>query len=551
MIKKNNKGFTLLELLISIFILTTVIFIGYRVINKSTIDIKNQSNINKGQLTVNDMNKYLTKDLERARNVSLSSNYLMEQNTFTDDSTQENTITNNKKLKEAFGQYLEDTENDLSTDEKFIYSYNIDYKKDENNTEKITYNVKIIKDKNNYKYSILREGTNEVLIIFITNEILTEEVLSRDDKLPFTIGLDSPYEVTLGYAGKNNDEFVEHQFVVASRLHDLDGGGNGSTGPGNGGGDGSTGPGNGGEDGSTGSGSGGNGDGSIGSGEASDYLNYCLNKAQSYINKLGNNDISNLINEIFKISLKEKYDSNDLDSMDNYADKLIENINNIRNNCDKQYLDNNQQNLNGAEYYLNVVKSILDNFNNQNNNIDRNHLNNIINIVSQTLKYKCLTSYPDGAKNKIVALKAAIKEQKNISNNNSTPIGSQVDEQAKIIDNYELNFDNKIVSDRIDKMWSMLDLIVLKTWQTDNIDNDINELSQFINDTIDIIIEFEISLKTYIYNNIPICDNIPSDLINKINLCAEDVILKMNEANEILVSIKAQLNRVNYIKINN
>ena len=551
MIKRNNKGFTLLELLISIFILTTVIFLGYRVINKSTIDIKNQSNINKGQLTVNDMNKYLTKDLERARNVSLSSNYLMEQNTFTDDSTQENTITNNKKLKEAFGQYLEDTENDLSTDEKFIYSYNIDYKKDENNTEKITYNVKIIKDKNNYKYSILREGTNEVLIIFITNEILTEEVLSRDDKLPFTIGLDSPYEVTLGYAGKNNDEFVEHQFVVASRLHDLDGGGNGSTGPGNGGGDGSTGPGNGGEDGSTGSGSGGNGDGSIGSGEASDYLNYCLNKAQSYINKLGNNDISNLINEIFKISLKEKYDSNDLDSMDNYADKLIENINNIRNNCDKQYLDNNQQNLNGAEYYLNVVKSILDNFNNQNNNIDRNHLNNIINIVSQTLKYKCLTSYPDGAKNKIVALKAAIMEQKNISNNNSTPIGSQVDEQAKIIDNYELNFDNKIVSDRIDKMWSMLDLIVLKTWQTDNIDNDINELSQFINDTIDIIIEFEISLKTYIYNNIPVCDNIPSDLINKINLCAEDVILKMNEANEILVSIKAQLNRVNYIKINN
>ena len=360
MIKRNNKGFTLLELLISIFILTTVIFLGYRVINKSTIDIKNQSNINKGQLTVNDMNKYLTKDLERARNVSLSSNYLMEQNTFTDDSTQENTITNNKKLKEAFGQYLEDTDNDLSTDEKFIYSYNIDYKKDENNTEKITYNVKIIKDKNNYKYSILREGTNEVLITFITNEILTEEVLSRDDKLPFTIGLDSPYEVTLGYAGKNNDEFVEHQFVVASRLHDLYGG----------------------EDGSTGSGSGGNGDGSIGSGEASDYLNYCLNKAQSYINKLGNNDISNLINEIFKISFKEEYDSNDLDSMDNYADKLIENINNIRNNCDKQYLDNNQQNLNGAEYYLNVVKSILDNFNNQNNNIDKNYLEKIINIVN-------------------------------------------------------------------------------------------------------------------------------------------------------------------------
>ena len=58
-------------------------------------------------------------------------------------------------------------------------------------------------------------------------------------------------------------------------------------------------------------------------------------------------------------------------------------------------------------------------------------------------------------------------------------------------------------------------------------------------------------MKSYVYNNIPICDNIPDYLINEINLYAEDVILKMNEANEILVSIKAQLNRVNYIKINN
>ena len=306
-----------------------------------------------------------------------------------------------------------------------------------------------------------------------------------------------------------------------------------------------------GEDGSTGSGSGGNGDGSIGSGEASDYLNYCLNKAQSYINKLGNNDISNLINEIFKISLKEKYDSNDLDSMDNYADKLIENINNIRNNCDKQYLDNNQQNLNGAEYYLNVVKSILDNFNNQNNNIDKNYLEKIINIVNGTLKDNCLTSDPNVAKNKIRALKLAIMKQKEIGNNNSTPIGSQVDEQAKIIDEYERRFDKDIVEYRIDELAKILWKIVSKIDNKEEYNTDIDELSQFINDTIDMIIEFNISLKSYVYNNIPICDNIPDYLINEINLYAEDVILKMNEANEILVSIKAQLNRVNYIKINN
>lgn len=521
MIKKNNKGFTLLELLISIFILTTVIFIGYRVINKSTIDIKNQSNINKGQLTMNDMNEYLTKDLERASNVVISSNYSMEQNILTDDSTQENTITN-EKLETEFTRYLDETENDLSTDKKFIYNYNIDYKKDENNIKKIIYNVEIIKDKNNYKYSILREETNEILITFITNEILTEKVLGRNDKLPFIIGLDSPHEVTLGYIGKNNNGFVEHQFVVASRLHDLDSGENGSSGPGNG--------------------------GSTGSGEASDYLNYCLNKAQSYINKLGNNAISNLINEIFKISLKEKYDRNDLDSMYNYADELIENINNIRNNCDKQYLDDNQQNLNGAEYYLNVVKSILDNFNNQDNNIDRNYLENIIKIVNDNLKDKCLIN---GAKNKIRALKEAIMKQKDISNSNATSIGLQVDEQAKIIDKYEQRFDKDILEYRIDEMAKILWKIISKIDNKEEYNIDIDELSQFINDTIDMIIEFNISLKSYVYNNILICDNIHVYLIDEINSCAEDVILKMNEANKIFVSIKAQLNRVNYIKINN
>ena len=222
MIKRNNKGFTLLELMISIFILTIVIFIGYRVINKSTIDIKNQSNINQGQLTVNDMNEYLTKDLERAKSVTIFSNYLDEKNRFTDDSTQENGISNDS-LKEAFKEY--------SGDKLFDYSYNINYKKDKENTKNITYNVKIIKDKNNYKYSISRTENDKISIDFIKDEILKEDEQSKE--LPFTIGLESPYEVTLGYVGKNNDEFVEHKFIVASRLYDSNGGtGDGSTGTG-------------------------------------------------------------------------------------------------------------------------------------------------------------------------------------------------------------------------------------------------------------------------------------------------------------------------------
>lgn len=66
MLKKNNKGFTLLELLIAI---TTVIFIGYKVIDKVTIDSKNQGNINRGRLTMNNINEYLTKDLEQTTSI--------------------------------------------------------------------------------------------------------------------------------------------------------------------------------------------------------------------------------------------------------------------------------------------------------------------------------------------------------------------------------------------------------------------------------------------------------------------------------------------------
>ena len=215
--KNNNKGFTLLELLISIFILTTVIFIGYSIINKSTTYIQNRKNIHEGQLAVNDINVYLMDDLKCATSVSISLNEI---SIFADDTTQGDTITN-ERLKEEFEKYLEYTKNDSSTDIKFTYKYNIDYKKDENDTKQIIYNVDIIKDNNNYKYSISRKVTNEVLITFITNKILTDEVLSRDDKLPLKIELESPYEVTLGYTGKNNYEFVEHQLAIASRLYDI------------------------------------------------------------------------------------------------------------------------------------------------------------------------------------------------------------------------------------------------------------------------------------------------------------------------------------------
>src|SRR5699024_7791817 len=133
--------------------------------------------------------------------------------------------------------------------------------------------------------------------------------------------------------------------------------------------------------------------------------------------------------------------------------------------------------------------------------------------VSSDLKGQCLSSGSNSAKNLIRNLKDFISDQKNKGNNNSTPIGQEVDKQAAVIDKYESALDNDIVSKRVDKMPTMLWSIVGKIDQNTYIGDDIDEFSQFINDTIDIIIEFDISLKTYIYNNIPVSDNIPESLI--------------------------------------
>lgn len=211
MIKRNNKGFTLLELLISIFILTTVIFIGYRVINKSTIDIKNQSNINKGQLTMNDMNEYLTKDLEQASSIALFLNNekvadtLVEEN---GDSEEKQNILSDKISD------LENELNKLSIGNKFDYSYAIRFKNDENNTYSIKYKVEITKSNHYYKYSTSREENNGIKISFINGALLKEK------ELPFLIEGNSPYKVTLGYTSKDNS-FTKHEFTITYRLNNI------------------------------------------------------------------------------------------------------------------------------------------------------------------------------------------------------------------------------------------------------------------------------------------------------------------------------------------
>lgn len=68
---KNKKGITLVEAIISIAIMSTVLFISYKIINKVNISTVNQNIISTEQQSINLIRKYLNKDLERCKSVEL------------------------------------------------------------------------------------------------------------------------------------------------------------------------------------------------------------------------------------------------------------------------------------------------------------------------------------------------------------------------------------------------------------------------------------------------------------------------------------------------
>lgn len=194
-IRKNN-GFTLLELLVSLSILTIVIFVGYKIIDKSIISTKNQGNINKGQLTMNDMNNYLNRDIEQSTSIEL------DLTTVKEDSTK----LNLGRLDDEYIRFINSTQSNKS----MIYTYTIVSDNKENKViAKYITNIEF-KD-NKYKYSVSRHDSKDVKINFISNSILKSTNLP-----PFIIKRKNPYEVSIQYNGRY-DKNVNHVFNVTSR----------------------------------------------------------------------------------------------------------------------------------------------------------------------------------------------------------------------------------------------------------------------------------------------------------------------------------------------
>lgn len=172
-----------------------VIFIGYRIINNSNIMFSTQLSTTNQQVSANDLNKFLSRDIQYSINIKgpIFSKY-----------------------KEDGSQY---TLYNIKNNEEVDYEYNITT----NENEEISYIVSI-KDG---KYSISRIDGNEVSLDFIYNEKLIEEGNNLKAPLVIEQSLDNEllYYVNLESMNKKNNKY---SFQVASRyqLDSINGGSN-------------------------------------------------------------------------------------------------------------------------------------------------------------------------------------------------------------------------------------------------------------------------------------------------------------------------------------
>lgn len=104
--KSDNKGFTLVEVIIAITILSAIIASGYKIIIGISIFINSQKNITSNMATANLVNKYLTKDIEKSKSISdikIISNTSYKYTIVQEDATIEYIVeNNNNKNKDTY-----------------------------------------------------------------------------------------------------------------------------------------------------------------------------------------------------------------------------------------------------------------------------------------------------------------------------------------------------------------------------------------------------------------------------------------------------------------
>jgi len=201
--KINNKGFTLIEMIIVMTIFGVVISLGYGVFNGSQRALTEQTEVFNGQTTMNLINKFLSKDLKVSQGISMPLD------------------SSNNKIDDL--QKFINNINNQTSNKQIQYRYEISLGED---NKIVTYRVNIELKNNNYIYSITRIDENNSTI-----EILSNKTSFKNGNIiiPFTINLEGAsyndngeytnggiYNIEVSYKEKNKQNI--YSFSVKSRI---------------------------------------------------------------------------------------------------------------------------------------------------------------------------------------------------------------------------------------------------------------------------------------------------------------------------------------------
>lgn len=188
----NQKGFTLVEVIISISILIVIVSTAYMILNSSNKLLDSQKNISNIQQGMNLATRYLTRDLEDSVNIKLKNKDNVE--------TTLDTILKN---------IVQDT---------VYYKYEIVTTK--NNI--IYYEVQISKKGDRYLYSLNRISNNSTINI-ISNQFIKYENINGITSLetPFEIKYNNKlYDIYIKYLDKT--QVKSYKFKVYKRNDKLE-----------------------------------------------------------------------------------------------------------------------------------------------------------------------------------------------------------------------------------------------------------------------------------------------------------------------------------------
>lgn len=318
--KLNNKGFTLIEVIIAMAIMTSIIFIGYQVINKTDNLRRDQMIVSNIQNGANNLKRYITKDVKESKSVYIK--YVKE----------------NLDLKESekVNNLYKVIQSEINNKDYIEYKYIINTKGKE-----VNYIVQVIKDENKNKklYSIYREEEK------VSFSLIEKQPLS-DNMIPLKITeKDGLYDVQLNYIKDNTKvySFDVYNSLLAYNDEDI----NKPTDP---------------QVPDTGDHS-----------KAKEYFSYCINNSIKNLSNL------NIEDSNFKKGLSQLEELLNLDiRKDDLEDKIEYSYNTISTFYDDYYwkLDKSDyESINKALEYIYVASEIEDNINDSDND------DNVVNII--------------------------------------------------------------------------------------------------------------------------------------------------------------------------